>query len=49
MDLKQVISLKYFSCLSLAEISEIMKIPLGTAKSKLNRALKILRLEVEEN
>jgi RNA polymerase sigma-70 factor (ECF subfamily) len=49
MDLKQVVSLKYFSCLSLTEISEILKIPPGTAKSKLNRALKILRLEVEEN
>lgn len=45
-NLKQIVSLKYFSDLTLTEISNILRIPIGTVKSKLNRALKRLRLEV---
>ena len=45
-DLRQIISLKYYSDFSLIEISEILNIPEGTVKSRLNRALNLLRLEV---
>ena len=45
-ELRQIISLKYYSGYTLKEISDILKIPEGTVKSRLNRALKILRLEV---
>jgi len=44
-DLRQIISLKYYSGYSLSEISEILNIPEGTVKSRLNRALNLLRLE----
>jgi len=44
--LRQIISLKYYSGFSLNEISEILNIPEGTVKSRLNRALNQLRLEV---
>ncbi len=46
LDLRQIISLKYYSDYTLLEISSILKIPVGTVKSRLNRALKLLRLEV---
>jgi len=45
-ELREIISLKYYSGYALAEISAILGIPEGTVKSRLNRALKILRLEV---
>jgi RNA polymerase sigma-70 factor (ECF subfamily) len=45
-DLREIISLKYYSGYTLAEISAILNIPEGTVKSRLNRALNILRLEV---
>jgi len=45
-ELRQIISLKYYSDFSLKEISEILNIPEGTVKSRLNRALNLLRLEV---
>jgi RNA polymerase sigma-70 factor (ECF subfamily) len=45
-ELREIISLKYYSDYTLAEISEILNIPEGTVKSRLNRALNILRLEV---
>ncbi len=45
-ELREIISLKYYSDYTLAEISEILKIPEGTVKSRLNRALNQLRLEV---
>ena len=44
--LREIISLKYYSGYTLNEISTILNIPEGTVKSRLNRALKILRLEV---
>jgi RNA polymerase sigma-70 factor (ECF subfamily) len=45
-ELREIISLKYYSGYTLREISEILNIPEGTVKSRLNRALNILRLEV---
>ena len=45
-ELREIISLKYYSGYTLAEISTILKIPEGTVKSRLNRALNVLRLEV---
>jgi RNA polymerase sigma-70 factor, ECF subfamily len=45
-ELREIISLKYYSGYTLYEISEILDIPEGTVKSRLNRALNILRLEV---
>jgi len=44
--LREIISLKYYSGYTLKEISEILNIPEGTVKSRLNKALNILRLEV---
>jgi len=45
-ELREIISLKYYSGYTLHEISAILNIPEGTVKSRLNRALNILRLEV---
>lgn len=47
-DEKSVILLKYYDDRTLKEISEILDIPLGTAKSVLYRALDKLRLNVKE-
>ena len=47
-ELREIISLKYYSGFTLEEISHILKTPAGTVKSRLNRALKQLRQEVEE-
>ena len=44
-ELREIISLKYYSGYTLSEISAILNIPEGTVKSRLNRALNILRLE----
>ena len=46
VELREIISLKYYSGYTLHEISEILNVPEGTIKSRLNRALNILRLEV---
>ena len=46
LELREIISLKYCSAYTLAEISVLLKIPEGTVKSRLNRALNLLRLEV---
>jgi RNA polymerase sigma-70 factor (ECF subfamily) len=45
--LREIISLKYYSEFTLAEISLTLKIPEGTVKSRLNRALTQLRLEAD--
>ena len=45
-ELRDIISLKYYSGYTLHEISAILDVPEGTVKSRLNRALNILRLEV---
>ena len=47
-DEKSVILLKYYSDHTLKEISEILDIPLGTAKSVLYRALDKLRHNLKE-
>ena len=43
---REIISLKYYSDYTLKEISVILDIPEGTVKSRLNKALNLLRLEV---
>jgi len=45
-ELREIISLKYYSGYTLQEIAAILKLPEGTVKSRLNRALNLLRLEV---
>ena len=45
-DLRKIISLKFYSNYSLKEIAAILEIPEGTVKSRLNRALNLLKLEV---
>ena len=47
--LKTVVILKYFQDLTLREVAEVLGCPVGTAKSYLHRALKILRLELKED
>ncbi len=47
--LKTIIILKYFYGLTIAEISKVLDHPVGTVKTYLNRALKNLRLELEED
>jgi RNA polymerase sigma-70 factor (ECF subfamily) len=47
-ELREIISLKYYSGFTLNEISAILDIPEGTVKSRLNRALNQLRLEVSD-
>ena len=46
-ELREIVSLKYYSEFTHEEISRILKLPIGTVKSRLSRALKLLRLEVE--
>ena len=43
---RKIVSLKYYCDYTLREISAILNIPEGTVKSRLNRALNFLRLEV---
>lgn len=43
---KVVLILRYFSELSYEEISQVLQIPLGTVKSRLTRALKMLQREI---
>jgi len=45
-ELREIISLKYYSGYTLNEVSAILNLPEGTVKSRLNRALNFLRLEV---
>ena len=40
---RSVIVLRYFNELSYGEIAQVLDIPLGTVKSRINQALKILR------
>jgi RNA polymerase sigma-70 factor (ECF subfamily) len=47
-ELREIISLKYYSDYTLAEISIILVIPEGTVKSRLHRALKLLRVELSD-
>ena len=45
--LRAVVILRYYHELSYAEIAQILDIPVGTVKSRLNSALRILRKELE--
>lgn len=45
---KIILQLKYYNGLTLAEIAEALEMPLGTVKTNLNKALKILRVELRE-
>ncbi|QGR00350.1 sigma-70 family RNA polymerase sigma factor [Paenibacillus psychroresistens] len=45
---KQVIILRFYYDFTIREVTEIMSIPLGTGKTLLYRALRILRKRVEE-
>ena len=49
LDLKTVIFLRFYEDMKLSEISEITKTNLNTVKSRLYRALKMLRFEVTED
>ncbi|MEH7237613.1 RNA polymerase sigma factor [Bacillus sp. JJ1562] len=48
-DLRAIVLLTYYHDLTQKEISMILHIPVGTVKSKLHRALKKLREELEVN
>ena len=45
--LRAVVILRYYQELSYAEIAQILDIPVGTVKSRLNSALRVLRKELE--
>lgn len=47
-ELKEVVILRYFSGLTLQETAQLLKIPQGTAVTRQRKALKLLRLELEE-
>lgn len=46
--LKQIIILRYFEDLKLEDVANIVDIPLSTAKSRLYKALKLLKIELED-
>lgn len=45
---RSIIILKYFQDMTISEISEVLRIPEGTIKVYLHRALKKLKIELEE-
>ena len=45
---REIVSLRYFAALSESETAEVLSCPLGTAKSRLSRALDLLRVALEE-
>jgi len=45
---REIVALRYFAALSEAETAEVLSCPLGTAKSRLSRALDLLRVEFDE-
>ncbi|QTB22371.1 RNA polymerase sigma factor [Lysinibacillus sphaericus] len=47
--LMAVVTLRFIGELSLVEIAEALKIPVGTVKSRLHKALKIMRKKLEQN
>lgn len=47
-ELRQVIALRYFGNLTLAETARALNIPQGTVVTRQRRALALLRLELEE-
>jgi RNA polymerase sigma-70 factor (ECF subfamily) len=45
---KAIVILKYYQDLTLSQISDVLSCPIGTVKTRLNRSLGILRLELKE-
>jgi RNA polymerase sigma-70 factor (ECF subfamily) len=45
---REVVALRYFAGLSESETAEALSCPLGTAKSRLSRALNLLRADLDE-
>jgi RNA polymerase sigma-70 factor (ECF subfamily) len=45
---KEVIHLKFAAGLSYAEIADVLKVPIGTVRSRLHRGLKELRRRIKE-
>jgi len=48
VELKEVIILRYFSDMTLAQTAESLSIPQGTVATRQRRALKLLKLELTE-
>jgi RNA polymerase sigma-70 factor (ECF subfamily) len=48
VELKEVVVLRYFSDLTLAETARLLNIPQGTAATRQRRALSLLKLALEE-
>ena len=46
-DLRRLVILRYFGGFTISEVSQILKLPKGTAATRLRKALKLLRLELE--
>lgn len=46
-DLRRLITLRYFGGFTISEAAEILKMPQGTASTRLRKALKLLRLDME--
>ncbi|MGN7477367.1 RNA polymerase sigma factor [Solibacillus silvestris] len=47
LELREVVILRFFEDLKLDDIAVILQIPLSTAKSRLYKALKLLKIEME--
>lgn len=47
IQLREVVVLRYFEDLKIEDIAHILAIPLSTAKSRLYKALKLLKIELE--
>lgn len=47
LQLREVVVLRYFEDLKLEDVAHILAIPLSTAKSRLYKALKLLKIELE--
>ncbi|MEQ8176102.1 MAG: sigma-70 family RNA polymerase sigma factor [Syntrophomonadaceae bacterium] len=48
VDQQTIVVLKYYQDLTLAQIAEILVCPLGTVKTRLNKALSLLRRDLKE-
>jgi RNA polymerase sigma-70 factor (ECF subfamily) len=46
---RAAVILRYFGDLSYEEIAQVLDIPLGTVKSRLSQALRMLHREIDEN
>jgi len=47
-ELKAIVLLKYYQDLTLVEIAEVLSMPVGTVKSRLHRALSLLKAQLKE-